>query len=39
MPHAIIPTGVWDNSQSMKAVCLQHDALPWEVIVTTNELR
>ena len=24
--------GVWDNSNSMKAVCLQHDALPWEVV-------
>ena len=25
--------GVWDNSNSMKAVCLQHDALPWEVMI------
>ena len=24
-------SGIWDNSNSMKAVCLQHDALPWEV--------
>ena len=26
-------SGVWDNSNSMKAVCLQHDALPWEVVI------
>jgi len=31
-PQPVQPwEGVWDNSQSMKAVCLQHDALPWEV--------
>jgi len=31
-PQPVEPwEGVWDNSNSMKAVCLQHDALPWEV--------